>query len=732
MRRTARQSECDGSPADAGAAARPADRLLGQPRGGCGRLGREGRTQLQPTGAAVRRRRSNRDRLVARRQLHLRHRRELDHRVEPQRGHRRVHLRRDRDRRCRRPDRRRRPGRRSAEHDRGAISADGKNVYATGWQSDNAVAVFARDAATGKLTFLEREKDGVNDPTDAGGTVDFMFRPEGVAVAQDGNTVYAVSSSDDSIVGFTRATRPPASSATSRPRWTPSTTPVTRVGPWTGCRAPVASPWHRTTRACTCRRRPTIRSSPSSATRVPQAQLSRVRARRRQRRRGCGRNGGRLNGASAVTVSPGNNAVFATGGFESAVAVFARDTATEKLSFIEAERDGTDETDPNDPGPAVTAFCRRRTWRCPQTPKTSMWPPEQRRRRGVPLVSPALRVGLLRGGERTASTMARMPAASSRAARTERGHANARWQARIRRDRLRCRPRGVRPQADGAVAGHPELHPVAPQLSLSGPRGVAVAPDGKHVLLATLGDESVRSFTRNQATGAVSLADNRDGRRRRRQRLRRRRGRTRREPKAVAVSPDGAHVYVTDTSTYSISTFTPNGTTGELSYVGSIIDPDPGDIPAPSTGLRAVDVVHLAQRHGCLRRREQRARAISLHPEPGHRQLTFVEAEFDGVGGVDGLNGTEGIAISPDGPTCTRAARNEQKASVFSRNPATNALTFLEVEQDGVNDPTDPAAPWPGSTTAPTTLLSRPMASRCTSSRARRSRSSIATPPRAS
>ena len=42
------------------------------------------------------------------------------------------------------------------------VSSDGKHVYATG-AFDDALAVFSRDGATGRLTFLEVHKDGVGD-----------------------------------------------------------------------------------------------------------------------------------------------------------------------------------------------------------------------------------------------------------------------------------------------------------------------------------------------------------------------------------------------------------------------------------------------------------------------------------------------------------------------------------------------------------------------------------------
>lgn len=40
------------------------------------------------------------------------------------------------------------------------LSPDGKNVYTAGYR-DDSVAVFSRDATTGKLTLVEVQKDGV-------------------------------------------------------------------------------------------------------------------------------------------------------------------------------------------------------------------------------------------------------------------------------------------------------------------------------------------------------------------------------------------------------------------------------------------------------------------------------------------------------------------------------------------------------------------------------------------
>src|SRR5262245_52514819 len=63
-----------------------------------------------------------------------------------------------------------------------AVSPDGKNVYVSG-AGDDAIAVFARDAATGALEFVEQQKNGV-----AG--VQGLSVPEGLVVSPDGTDVY--------------------------------------------------------------------------------------------------------------------------------------------------------------------------------------------------------------------------------------------------------------------------------------------------------------------------------------------------------------------------------------------------------------------------------------------------------------------------------------------------------------------------------------------------------------
>ncbi len=77
-----------------------------------------------------------------------------------------------------------------------ATSADGAFVYAVG-ELDDAVAVFARDATTGALSFVERKRDGL-------GGVWGLDGAAAVAISADGEYLYVAARDDDTIAVFER------------------------------------------------------------------------------------------------------------------------------------------------------------------------------------------------------------------------------------------------------------------------------------------------------------------------------------------------------------------------------------------------------------------------------------------------------------------------------------------------------------------------------------------------
>ena len=80
------------------------------------------------------------------------------------------------------------------------VSPDNQHVYATG-STDDAIAVFSRNASTGALTFVEMLQDGV-------GGVDGLNNAKGVTVSSDSQHVYAAGRSDNAIAVFGQAIVP--------------------------------------------------------------------------------------------------------------------------------------------------------------------------------------------------------------------------------------------------------------------------------------------------------------------------------------------------------------------------------------------------------------------------------------------------------------------------------------------------------------------------------------------
>ncbi len=97
----------------------------------------------------------------------------------------------------------------------------------------------------------------------------------------------------------------------------------------------------------------------------------------------------------------------------------------------------------------------------------------------------------------------------------------------------------------------------------------------------------------------------------------------------LAVSPDGAHLYATGQYDDAIAVFTRNATTGALTFVEVLHD---GDAQVPLT--------------------------------------------------IDGLDGAESVAVSPDGAHAYVAGFNDGAVAVFARNPSTGQLTYLETHKD--------------------------------------------------
>ncbi|MFN8545346.1 MAG: beta-propeller fold lactonase family protein [Candidatus Binatia bacterium] len=97
-------------------------------------------------------------------------------------------------------------------------------------------------------------------------------------------------------------------------------------------------------------------------------------------------------------------------------------------------------------------------------------------------------------------------------------------------------------------------------------------------------------------------------------------------PNTPAVSPDGKNVYVTADGSYAVVVFTRSLTTGAL---------------------------------------------------------TFMESHVQGVGGVDGIAGANGVVVSPDGGYVYVTGGTSKAVAIFGRNAASGALTYLGKQTSG-------------------------------------------------
>jgi DNA-binding beta-propeller fold protein YncE len=162
-----------------------------------------------------------------------------------------------------------------------------------------------------------------------------------------------------------------------------------------------------------------------------------------------------------------------------------------------------------------------------------------------------------------------------------------------------------------------------------GSRAIAVSPDGKHVYVASSGSDAIAIFTRNRQTGVLTQGKKTAG-------CIAVKGNGGcavaiglNEPNSIAISPDGRSVYATSRAGNSVTAFARNPKTGALKQ-----------LPPPLAGC------------------------ISGAPLPGC------------AAGV-GLLAPDVVVVSPDGNNVYVGSFFGNSVAAFSRNPTNGALAQL-------------------------------------------------------
>jgi 6-phosphogluconolactonase (cycloisomerase 2 family) len=149
---------------------------------------------------------------------------------------------------------------------------------------------------------------------------------------------------------------------------------------------------------------------------------------------------------------------------------------------------------------------------------------------------------------------------------------------------------------------------------------------------------------------------------------------------AVAVSPDGKNVYTVAPSGDAVAVFARDGETGGLT-----------ELEVQKDGVGNVDGIAYASALAIspdgafvyvAGSRDDAVASFSRDAVTG--KLTFLEAQKEGTAGVEGIRYARAVAISPDGQFLYAAGQKSDAIAVFKRNTLTGWLTFVEVQHQGV------------------------------------------------
>jgi len=146
------------------------------------------------------------------------------------------------------------------------------------------------------------------------------------------------------------------------------------------------------------------------------------------------------------------------------------------------------------------------------------------------------------------------------------------------------------------------------------------------------------------------------------------------------VSQDGWSVYVASNASHAVVHFERDPLTGRVAFEASYVDGN-----GPIDGLENCASVAVSPDGASVYTAGQGADAIAVFDrDPTSGVLTWVEAHFDGLAGVDGLDRVFDVMVSPDGKNVYAGSIEDDSVAVFARDPATGQLTFLEVHSDDV------------------------------------------------
>ena len=193
---------------------------------------------------------------------------------------------------------------------------------------------------------------------------------------------------------------------------------------------------------------------------------------------------------------------------------------------------------------------------------------------------------------------------------------------------------------------------------------VMTTSDGQFVLTAGF-FAGVATFSRSPSTGALTFVDYvaTNG------------------SSGACMSPNNQYLYLVTGYDDSVLAYSRDPGTGALTYLDEYVDGN-GSIDGLELAV-AITMSPDGKNIYAAGSAEDGVAVFSRDPSTGI--LTFLEAHFDGVSGVDGINNPRGIAVSPDGADVYVAGYDDDAVAVFTRDPTTGALTWQSMVTEGVD-----------------------------------------------
>jgi len=513
------------------------------------------------------------------------------------------------------------------------VSPDGKHVYVAGLD-DDAVAIFIRNATTGMLTYVDVVQDGVSG-------VDGLDGARSVVVSPNGAHVYVASVDEDALSGFIR------NATTGALTYFGSFKDGGIVDDLDGAISVTLSPdGEYVYVAAMSDDAVTIFDRNTSTGTLNYVGVVKD---------GVGGVDG-LAGARSVTVSPDGMHVYVAGYDANSVAIFSRNATTGMLTYVGLVEDGVG---------GVDGLCR--SWWVTVSPDGKHVYVTAYDDDGVHIFSRNATTGMLTYVglvEDGVGGVDGLEEARSVAVSPDGAHVYvAAWAddavTAFRRD-----------GATGALA-YLQMFRTAP--GLEGAAGAAVSPDGKHVYVTGNDDDAVVGFERNKGTGALAYwdtdvdgagsTDGLDGAR------------------AIVISPDGEHVYVAGFDDDAVAHFYRDASVGSICWQEMVQDGEGG-----VDGLDGPQALAISPDGNNVYVAGYNDDAVAVFTRtvsyPVGGELSYLGMMQDSVGGVDGLNGAYAVVVSPDGKHVYVAGYVDDAVAIFSRSAISGTLTYAGVVKD--------------------------------------------------